>query len=65
MPFALTGGAPRMKVVGDGAIALDHPKSVAGYALLMNALGTRDLDFINGLIQLGNATAQKNEPSES
>ncbi len=53
---------PRMKVTkNDGVtrIEVDHPTPSVGYALLMNALGTTDPDFLNGLLwQLANARSQ-------
>jgi hypothetical protein len=51
--------APGMKVVeGEKAPKLspDHPDTAIGYALLMEALGTGDLNFLYGLLgQLANA----------
>ena len=51
--------APRMKVSekdGVRKIAPDHPEPAVAHILLMNALGTSDLDFLNGIVtQLGNA----------
>ncbi len=50
---------PRMKVLNGGKvpeISPDHPHSAVGYALLMEALRTADVDFVNGLLgQLVNA----------
>ena len=46
--------APRMKVSekdGVTEIAVDHPESAIAHILLMNALGTSDLDFLNGLLE--------------
>jgi hypothetical protein len=46
--------APRMKVLNDGeatTISLDHPDEFVGQALLMEALGTADADFANGLLR--------------
>lgn len=45
--------APRLKVTLEGKVAkltLDHPSSVHGHALMMEALGTSDPDFIQGLL---------------
>jgi hypothetical protein len=50
--------APRLKVLKEKVptIAPDHPDDLAGQMLLMDALGTGDLDFYNGLInQLASA----------
>ena len=51
--------APRMKMSekdGVRKIAPDHPEPAVAHILLMNALGTSDLDFLNGIVtQLGNA----------
>src|SRR5207245_4284050 len=51
--------APRLKVSeGDGVtkIAPDHLEPAIGHILLMEALGTRDPDFLDGLLaQLANA----------
>jgi hypothetical protein len=59
---------PRVKVSHDekaATISLDHPDRFTGYALLMEALGTADLDFVNGLLgQLANAGSQGNQPDE-
>jgi len=60
---------PRIKVSHDKkgtAISLDHPDGLIGYALLTEALGTVDGDFVNGLLtQLSNATSQDQRPNES
>jgi hypothetical protein len=60
---------PRIKVSHDKkatAISLDHPDGLIGYALLTEALGTVDSDFVNGLLtQLGNASSQDQRPNES
>src|SRR5262245_48591977 len=43
--------APRLKILKEKPrIALDHPHELAGQALLMDALGTADLDFYRGLL---------------
>jgi hypothetical protein len=47
-------------------ISLDHPDVLIGTALLAEALGTVDGDFVKGLLtQLGNATSQDQRPNES
>jgi hypothetical protein len=60
--------APRMKVAnGEKATTLlpHHPDKVVGYALLMEALGTADIDFVNGLLeQLANAGSQGRQIDE-
>src|SRR5215469_13117169 len=60
---------PRIKVSVDKkptAISLDHPDELIGSALLAEALGTVDGDFVIGLLtQLGNATSQDQRPDES
>ena len=59
---------PRIKVSQKKgtAISLDHPDGLVGYALLTEALGTVDGDFVTGLLtQLGNATSQDQRPDES
>jgi hypothetical protein len=46
--------SPRVKVSNDkraAKISLDHPDEAIGHVLLMEALGTADHDFCNGLIQ--------------
>jgi hypothetical protein len=49
--------APRLKVLKGKAatISPDHPHGLTGQMLLMDALGTGDLDFYHGLVhqQLG------------
>jgi hypothetical protein len=51
--------APRLRVTeNDGATTIcpDHPKPTVGNVLLMDALGTRDGDFLEGLLlQLADA----------
>jgi hypothetical protein len=44
--------APRLKVLDEKIprISPDHPDEVVGYLLLMEALGTVDEDFVNGLL---------------
>jgi hypothetical protein len=60
--------APRMKVVkGEKGLQLspDHPVEIIGRALLMEALGAADQDFLNGLLQqLANAGSQGREIDE-
>ena len=60
---------PRIKVSVDKkatAISLDHPDELVGHALLTQALGTVDSDFVIGLLtQLGSATSQDQRPNES
>ncbi len=54
--------APRMKVTekkGVSQISLDHPDRAVGHVLLMEALGTVELDFLHGLLgQLANAGSE-------
>ncbi len=54
--------APRMKVTekkGVSQISPDHPDLAVGHILLMEALGTVELDFLDGLLgQLANAGTQ-------
>ena len=59
---------PRIKVSQKKgtAISLDHPDELIGTALLTEALGTVDGDFVTGLLtQLGNATSQDQRPNET
>jgi len=60
---------PRIKVSRDKkatAISLDHPDGLVGYALLTEALGTVDGDFVDGLLtQLGHAGSQGQQIDES
>lgn len=57
-----TPPAPRMKVLQKGGlpqISPDHPEPALGHVLLMEALGARDADFLDGLLsQLVNAGTQ-------
>ncbi len=50
---------PRMKVTKNDGVArfeVDHPNQAVGFALIMNALGTTDPSFLDGLLgQLANA----------
>jgi hypothetical protein len=54
--------APRMKVSEKGGVyqvAPDHPEAEVAQVLLMEAIGTRDCDFLDGLLkQLVNAGTQ-------
>jgi hypothetical protein len=55
--------APRVKI-SDNKISLEHPDEAVGSALLMEALGTANADFLFGLLrQLGNAGSQVDEDS--
>jgi hypothetical protein len=60
--------APRMKVLNGGKapeISLDHPEKAVGYVLLMEALGTTDYDFLDGLLrQLANQDSHDNQLDE-
>jgi len=60
--------APRLKVSkteGKIDISPDHPKDAIGYLLLMEAFGTMDADFVNGLIiQVVNAGSQGQQVDE-
>jgi hypothetical protein len=60
---------PRIKMSHDKngtMISLDHPDGLIGTALLTEALGTVDGDFVKGLLtQLRNATSQDQRPNES
>ena len=59
--------APRLKVLkGQAAtISPDHPHVLVGQALLMDALGTGDLDFYNGLLnQLATAGSKGGQVDE-
>jgi hypothetical protein len=45
---------PRLKISREGNVSkfsLDHPDTATGHVLLMEALGTIDLDFSNGLLR--------------
>lgn len=61
--------APRVKVTdiaGASQIGVDHPDRVVGQMLLMDALGTVDIDFFDGLLrQLANAASQGKKVDES
>jgi hypothetical protein len=60
--------APRLKVSKSGdrsTITPEHPEEMIGLAHLMDALGTTDMDFFNGLVdQLARATAEGAEVNE-
>jgi hypothetical protein len=60
--------APRMKVLADGkvtTISPDHPDKVVARGLLMEALGTADHDFVDGLLrELANASSQDRRVDE-
>src|SRR6266446_4031969 len=60
--------APRLKVLNEKqavSISPDHPDKLAGQMLLMDALGTADLVFYNGLLgQLANAGSQGRQLDE-
>ncbi len=52
---------PRLKVVKGKVVRIspDHPDEFIGFVLLMDALGTADGDFVNGLLhQLSNAGSE-------
>jgi hypothetical protein len=55
------GATPRVKVLSEGkvpTISLDHPDKAVGHILLMEALGTAESDFTDGLLsQLANASS--------
>ena len=61
--------APRVMVAETGGMAkieLDHPDLAVGHVLLMEALGTVELDFLNGLLwQLAYAGSQGKSLDES
>ena len=60
--------APRMKVSEKGGvtqIAPDHPEAAVAHVLLMEAIGAKDLDFLDGLLkQLVNAGTQGSAADE-
>jgi hypothetical protein len=68
-PRAKAPPAPRLKVSKNGSAAEvgpDHPDNTTGYTLLAQALGSTDVEFVNGLIrQLVNAGSQGREPNEA
>jgi hypothetical protein len=60
--------APRMKVSKTGgktSISADHPEEAIGHLLLMEAIGTMDFDFVDGLVrQIVDAGSQGREVNE-
>lgn len=62
------GSPPRIKVTKSGGVPKltpDHPNEMVGLALLTQALGKVDLDFLNGLLgQLANAGSAGREIDE-
>lgn len=59
-----SGGAPRLKFLDEGkqAIAPDYPDALEGQAMLLKALGSTDLDFVNGILnQLANAAGRSHD----
>jgi hypothetical protein len=55
--------APRLKL-SDNTFSVEHPNKSIGRILLMEALGTANADFLNGLLkQLANAGSQLDEGS--
>jgi hypothetical protein len=67
--MATTSPAPSMKVESDGttqALTPNHPNKNIGYILLMEAIGTGDTDFLNGLLgQMAGASSRNGEISEN
>ena len=59
---------PRVKISRQGEtpqIALEHPEETIGYALLMDAMGTANIDFVQDILsQLANASSQRGEIDE-
>jgi hypothetical protein len=64
--------APRVKISqksgqagSEATISLDHPDPALGSTLLMEAVGTGDFDFLDGLLgQIANAAVQKGMANE-
>jgi len=60
--------APRMKVSMEGEVAsisVDHENQRVGYSLLMEALGTDELDFLDGIVgQLANVGTKGRDVDE-
>jgi hypothetical protein len=59
--------APRLKVLNEKGTTISpaHPDQVTGQVLLMDALGTADIDFYGGLIdQLASAVLRKGQIDE-
>jgi hypothetical protein len=55
--------APRLKLQKK-RIAIDHPDTVVGELLMMDALGTGDRDFMHGILtQLANAASPQGRPA--
>ena len=55
---------PRLKITNN-EISTDHPNSTVGQLLVMDALGTGDPDFANGIMmQLANASGSPNRPAD-
>lgn len=55
---------PRLTILNQ-KISLDHASEMVGYTLLMEALGTANFDFLNGLLdQLANAGTQGRQIDE-
>jgi hypothetical protein len=63
---ATAPAAPRMKVIhGKKKVTADHPDEPLAYALLREALGTVNVDFMNGLLsQLANAGSHRGQIDE-
>ena len=61
--------APRLRVETGAkgtTLSVRHPNQLIGYALLKEALGTADSDFVSGLIeQLAKASSQDGQIDES
>jgi hypothetical protein len=60
--------APRLKLAKNGGagINLDHPDATVGEALLAEALGTADFDFLHGLLrQIAGAAASDRQFDEA
>src|SRR6516225_3693413 len=57
---------PQLKKSKDGrSLLLDHPNQAIGWGLMMNALGTTDIHFVEGVQrQLANITAIDGEVQE-
>ncbi len=60
--------APRMKLTkknGKMSVTADHPEPAIGDLLLMEAIGTKDTDFLDGILgQLINVGTQGQEPDD-
>ncbi len=59
----------RIKIENMGGVVQikpDHPNELVGYALLMDAIGSADLNFLNGLLsQIVNASSQRGKIDEN